>query len=89
MMAAVKGLQLDTTVGDASSVGKTIVLEACTQVAASHGQRASLEVAAGALSAALGIIMVTMGEAAARGIVEGALRAGVESLANGARQRAH
>lgn len=82
-------IKVDQTVDNLSEVGKTVVVQACTQVASLQGQRAALECAAGALSAAVGVILVTMGEEAARRIVASAVDVGVQYMADEARRGAH
>lgn len=66
-----------------------MVVQACEQVARHQGHRGGLECAGGALSAAVGYILVTMGEGAARRIVASAVEAGVQYMADEARRGAH
>lgn len=88
-MTAAATIRVSQTVDDCAAVGEVVVLEACNQVREAHGERAALEVAGGALSAAVATILLTLGESTASNVVATAIEAGVQAITDQARKAAH
>lgn len=82
-------IRLNASVDNSSEVGQTVVLESCRQVREHHGELAALEVATGALSAAVAMILLTLDEKAAKKAVLAALKAGLEAIVERTREGMH